>query len=148
MIRKHSAFTLLEIMIVILIIGIISALVFPRLAGRRDQAKRWKAILQIRELQQAVEDFYVDNGFYPSQEEGLEVLVRKPTSDEGSIRWREGGYLRKKDIPQDPWGNLYQYHYPGLEEEPYSIISLGKDGKQGGTGWNRDIVSWKLEEEL
>lgn len=145
---RNSGFTLVEIMIVVVIIGILSAMVVPRLTDRREQARRWKATLQIREFQQSLQDFYNDNGFFPSQEEGLEILVERSLDDESGIRWKEGGYLRRKDIPDDPWGNHYVYIIPGLEEEQYSIITFGKDGRQGGSRRNRDIVSWELDKEI
>jgi general secretion pathway protein G len=148
MLEKNSAFTLLEIMIVVVIIGILAAMVFPRLTGRHEQAKRWKTVLQIRELQQALEDYYSDNGFYPTQIQGLNILVEKPQRNENMTNWRSGGYLNRKDIPLDSWNNHYQYLFPGLEGERYSIVSFGKDGKSGGTSWDRDIVSWGLETEI
>ena len=140
-------FTLLEIMVVVIIIGILSAMVFPRLSGRREQARRWKSVLQIRGLQEALEDFSYDNGFYPSQEEGLEILLSNKREDGSSVQVRKKGYFDSDDIPLDPWGNNYEYLIPGLEGERYSVISYGKDGKQGGEGWDRDIVSWNLDKE-
>jgi len=130
-------FTLVEIMIVIIIIGLIAALVAPRFFGKLSTAKLKAAKAQIELLGTALDTFRLDVGRYPTSEESLKALREKPS---GAENW-QGPYL-PKEIPLDPWGKPYVYKSPG-EKEEYEMISYGLDGAPGGTGENEDIVSWK-----
>lgn len=140
--KQSKGFTLIELMIVIIILGILASIVVPKLMGRPEEARRTKAKIQIRNFQQALDLFKLDNGFYPTTEQGLEALVKKPTISPIPPRYREEGYIDR--IPKDPWGNPYIYICPGKHGE-YDIISYGADGEPGGEGKNADIESWNLE---
>ena len=142
MVRRERGFTLIEIMVVLIIIGLLASIVVPKLLGRTEEAKRIKAEAQIRNIMSALDLYRLDNGMYPTTEQGLAALVEKPTVGEIPKNWREGGYLDR--IPKDPWGNDYVYISPGLHGE-YDLYSLGADGEEGGEGKNADIQSWNLE---
>ena len=131
-------------MAVIVILGILATLIMPRIFGRIEQAKITSAKLQIKNFEAALKLFYLDNGFYPSTEQGLRALIEKPTTGRIPKKWREGGYLEKKKIPKDPWGNDYIYLSPGRHGEEYEIISYGRDGKEGREGPDADISSSEL----
>lgn len=136
--KKHvRGFTLIEVMVVIIIVGLLSALVAPKFFGRVDQARVKTTKTQIELLGAALDDFRLDNGRYPATDEGLKALRVKP---DGLNNWY-GPYL-PKDIPLDAWGNEYQYKSPG-DHGPYDLFSFGKDGQAGGEGDDRDIVSWE-----
>src|SRR5574341_1063458 len=137
--RKYDGFTLLEILVVMAILGILAVIVVPRLSEKPKQARRLKAVLQIKSFQDALEQFYIDEGFYPASDQGLDHLIR---SDDGSETEK---YLDTNHIPLDPWGHSYMYLSPGLDGRSYDIISLGQDGHRGGKGWDKDIESWNLE---
>ncbi|MCD6419122.1 MAG: type II secretion system major pseudopilin GspG [Synergistetes bacterium] len=136
---KKRGFTLIELMIVVSIIGVLSAIVVPKLMQRTQEAKVTAAMMQIKNFKTALEMFYLDNGFYPSTEQGLQALVKKPTTGREPKHYRTGGYIEK--IPRDPWGNPYIYRCPG-EHGAYDIISYGADGEPGGEGADKDITSW------
>ncbi len=136
---KKRGFTLIELMIVVSIIGVLSAIVVPKLMQRAQEAKVTAAMMQIKNFKTALEMFYLDNGFYPSTEQGLQALVKKPTTGREPKHYRSGGYIEK--IPRDPWGNPYIYRCPG-EHGAYDIISYGADGEPGGDGADKDITSW------
>ena len=136
---KKRGFTLIELMIVVSIIGVLSAIVVPKLMQRAQEAKVTAAMMQIKNFKTALEMFYLDNGFYPSTEQGLQALVKKPTTGREPKHYRSGGYIEK--IPRDPWGNPYIYRCPG-EHGAYDIISYGADGEPGGEGADKDITSW------
>jgi general secretion pathway protein G len=140
--RNNRGFTLIEIMVVVVILGILAGIVVPRLLDRPEEARRTKAAVQIRSLEEALAMYKLDNGFYPSTEQGLRALVSKPEIGRIPNRWREGGYIRT--IPLDPWGNEYVYLSPGLHSEA-DIISYGADGEPGGEGKDADINSWEIE---
>ena len=131
-------------MAVIVILGILATLIMPRIFGRIEEAKITSAKLQIKNFEAALKLFYLDNGFYPSTEQGLKALIEKPTIGRIPERWREGGYLEKKKIPKDPWGHDYIYLSPGRNGEEYEIISYGRDGKEGGEGPDADISSSEI----
>jgi general secretion pathway protein G len=135
--KKKNGFTLIEVMVVIIIVGLLSALVAPKFFGRVDQARVKTTQTQIELLGAALDDFRLDNGRYPTTDEGLRALRVKPDS---LNNWY-GPYL-PKDIPLDAWGNEYQYKSPG-DHGPYDLFSFGKDGQSGGEGDDREIVSWK-----
>jgi general secretion pathway protein G len=133
----ERGFTLIEIMIVVIIIGLLAALVGPRLFGKLAMAKQKSAKAQIELFGTAFDTFRLDTGRYPTTEEGLKTLREKPS---GAENWN-GPYL-PKEIPLDPWGKPYIYKSPG-EHYDYDLISYGLDGVEGGEGENQDIVSWK-----
>ena len=130
-------FTLVELLVVMVIIGLLAALVAPRFVRQEEKAKLKAARAQIELLGTALDTFRLDVGRYPRTEEGLDALVRKPG---GLDRW-DGPYL-KKEVPADPWGKAYVYISPG-EHGPYDLFSYGADGSPGGDGDNRDITSWE-----
>ncbi len=141
---KKAGFTLIEILVVVFILSLLAAIVAPRIIGRTEDAKVAEAKVQIKNFETALKMFYLDNGFYPSTEQGLQALVEKPTTGRIPKKYREGGYLEQKKVPLDPWGNPYVYISPGLHG-PYDIISYGADGKEGGEGYDADITSWNIE---
>lgn len=142
--KYKGGFTFIELMTVIVILGILAMIVMPRFFERIDEAKITAAKVQIKNFENGLKLFYLDNGFYPSTEQGLEALIEKPTTGRIPEKWREGGYLEKKTIPKDPWGHPYIYLSPGRNGEPYEIISYGRDGKEGGEGPDADISSSQL----
>ncbi|HXI10645.1 MAG TPA: type II secretion system major pseudopilin GspG [Thermodesulfobacteriota bacterium] len=142
--KDSRGFTLIELMVVIVILGILAAVIAPRLIGRTDEAKVTEAKVQIRNFETALKLYKLDNGYYPSTEQGLDALVVKPSVGLIPARWRDGGYLEKKSVPKDPWGNPYMYSSPGLNGD-YDIISFGADGMRGGEGFNKDLESWNLD---
>ncbi len=137
---RLAAFTLIELMVVIVILGILAAFVVPRITKRPEDARVTKAKIEISNLEQALELYYLDNGSYPSTDQSLEALVKKPSTD--TSNWREGGYLAKSKLPKDPWGNEYVYVSPGTHNQDYDLYSLGKDGREGGEGYDADITNW------
>jgi general secretion pathway protein G len=143
--QQRQGFTLIELMVVIVILAALISIVAPKFFGQKEEALRTQAKVQIRNFQQALQLFYVDNGFYPSTEQGLKALVEKPTIGRIPKKWREGGYMEK--VPKDPWGNPYVYISPGIHHKDYDIISYGADGVEGGEGNDADIQSWALDEE-
>ena len=140
-IRREHGFTLLEIMVVVVIIGLLAAVVVPQFMGRVDDARVAKAKQDIQALETGLTMYKLDNFNYPTGEEGLKALVEKP-NDPNVKNWRAGGYLKR--LPKDPWGNDYQYQYPGTHGE-VDISSFGADGQAGGEGVNADIGNWNLD---
>ncbi len=136
---RSSGFTLIEIMVVVVIMGVLAALVVPRLMGRADDARMLAAKQDIATLMQALKLYRLDNQRYPSNEQGLQALVTRPTSGPSPPNWKTGGYLDR--LNKDPWGNPYQYQSPGSRGE-VDVYSFGADGKSGGTGNDADIGSW------
>jgi len=134
---RQRGFTLIEILVVVIIIGLLAALVGPRLFTRVGKSKQAAAQAQIELFGVALDNFRLDVGRYPKAQEGLDALQKNPGMD----HW-DGPYL-KKDIPSDPWGNAYAYKAPG-EHGEYDLISYGADGAPGGDGENADIVSWQV----
>ncbi|MDX9786026.1 MAG: type II secretion system major pseudopilin GspG [Desulfobacterales bacterium] len=141
--RSHG-FTLIELMVVIVILGILATLIVPRLMERPGQAKQVKAQIQIQSLETALKLFSLDNGFYPTTEQGLQALVEAPTTGTIPKKFPAGGYLEKGKVPLDPWGNEYIYLSPGMHDK-FDIISYGADGVPEGEGENKDINSWEIE---
>ncbi|MGB1271662.1 MAG: type II secretion system major pseudopilin GspG [Endozoicomonas sp.] len=137
---RQSGFTLIEIMVVVVILGILAAMVAPKILSRPDQAKVTVAKSDIETISQALELFRLDNGFYPSMDQGLEALVKKPSSTPEARNWNPDGYLKK--VPVDPWGNPYMYLQPGNHGK-YDLYSLGSDGREGGEGLNKDLGNWE-----
>lgn len=139
-----QGFTLIEIMVVLVILGILAGLIVPRIIGRPDEARQMKAKVQIQSLTTALQLYRLDTGDYPTTEQGLQALVEAPATGELAKSWREGGYLEKGQVPKDPWGNEYIYLSPGTRGD-FDVISYGADGVAGGEGKNEDINNWDLE---
>ncbi len=136
---NERGFTFIEIMVVVAILAILAALVVPRIMGRTDEAKRTAAKVQIRNIEGALQLYKLDNGVYPSTEQGLKALIEKPAVDVVPKKWKIGGYL--PNLPKDPWGNAYTYLSPSKKGD-YEITCLGTDGEVGGEGINADITNW------
>lgn len=137
----QRGFTLIEIMVVIVIIGILAALVAPKILSRPDEARAIAAKQDIATILQALKLYRMDNFKYPATEQGLNSLVEKPATTPVPHNWKAGGYLEK--LPRDPWGQYYQYLNPGLHGE-IDVFSFGADGAMGGEGVDADIGSWQL----
>ena len=146
-IQGKGGFTLLEILIVVTILGILASLVVVRVMDRPGEARITKAQLDIRTLENALKLFKLDNGFYPSSDQGLRALVEKPTVGRDSPKWREGGYLEKEELPKDPWNNDYIYLSPGVHNRDFDLWSYGGDGEEGGEGEDADIANWVVKAE-
>ena len=134
-----AGFTLIELMIVVVILGLLATIIAPRILNRPEQVRRMKAAVDIRSIESALALFKTDTGRFPTTSEGLEVLVSNP----GIKGYNSDGYLDK--MPKDPWGNKYVYISPGMHNKDYDLESYGKDGDEGGAGDNADIESWNLE---
>ncbi len=139
---KQAGFTLIEVMVVVVILGILAAIVVPRIMSRPDEARVVKAQQDLRAIAAALDLYKLDNFNYPLTATGLEALVTKPAALLPGANWRAGGYLSK--LPRDPWGATYQYLAPGQHGE-YDLYSLGADGTLGGEGNNRDLGNWEIE---
>jgi general secretion pathway protein G len=135
--QSPSGFTLIELLVVLMILGLLAGLVGPRVLKQLAGAKTDTAQLQIAELGSGLDLYYLEVGRYPSSEEGLLVLVDEPV---GVSNWN-GPYIKKNEVPNDPWGQDYHYRYPG-ESGEYDLFSLGRDDADGGEGEDEDIVSW------
>jgi general secretion pathway protein G len=142
LLRSVSGFTLIELMVVIIILGILAGLIIPRIMEDPEKAKVVKAKLQIESFSAAIKRYKLDTGDYPSTDQGLQALVEKPSVGKIPTRYPEKGYLSK--IPKDPWGNDYLYVCPG-EHGDFDIIAYGADGKEGGEGNDVDVRSWEIE---
>jgi len=143
--RNTEGFTLIEILIVVGIIGLLATVLVTNLIGRAGQAKIDLAGTQIRQLEQALEMYKLDNGRYPTEEQGLAALVRAPSSEPAPRRYNPGGYL-KRDALTDPWGMEYDYKMPGANNtHSFDLSSVGPDGVQGGEGEGADIINWDTE---
>jgi general secretion pathway protein G len=138
---RSAGFTLIEILVVIVILGILAALVVPRVLERPDEARVIAAKSDIATIMQALKLYRLDNQRYPTTEQGLNALVALPTIPPVPPNWKPGGYLDR--LPKDPWGQPYQYLNPGLRGE-IDVYSFGADGQPGGTGNDTDIGSWSL----
>ena len=137
--RSISGFSLIEILIVVVIIGILASFVVVNVVGRDDDARVVAAKNDVSVIMSALAIYRLDNGVYPSSEQGLRALVEKPTVGEPTRNWKFGGYVKK--MPKDPWGNDYQYLNPGIHGE-VDVVSFGADRRPGGDGYNADIGSW------
>ncbi len=142
--HTRQGFTLIELLVVILILGLLAGIVGPRLFGRAEEAKRAKAVTQITHIGTALKMYKLDNGYYPTTEQGLNALVAEPQTEPLPRKWKKGGYLEKKKIPKDPWNNEYIFLSPGTHDD-VDISSYGADGVPGGEDDNRDINSWEVE---
>lgn len=141
--KRPRGFTLIEIMVVITILGILAALIVPRVVGRTDDARITAAKTDISAILQALKVYRLDNSRYPTTEQGLRALLEKPTIEPIPNNWKSGGYLERSSVPKDPWGKEYQYLSPGLRGE-IDVFSFGRDGQSGGEGPDAEIGSWQL----
>lgn len=138
---QNRGFTLIEIMVVVVILGILATLVVPKIMGRPDEARVVAAKQDIASVMQALNLYRLDNSRYPTTEQGLQALVTPPTTEPVPRNYKQGGYLSR--LPVDPWGSNYQFLSPGINGE-VDVMSFGADGKAGGEGVNADIGSWSL----
>ena len=139
--RNSRGFTLIELMIAVVIIGILAAIIAPNVIGRLHDAKVSAAKQDVATLAQSLSMYKIDNGRFPTGEQGLKALVEKPSGSPPPNNWRSGGYIAR--LPNDPWGNPYQFANPGLHGD-IDVFSLGADAKPGGEGEGADIGSWNL----
>lgn len=138
---RSKGFTLIEIMVVMVILGLLVAIVGPNIMGRSDQARVTVAETQLNNIESALDLYRMDNSHYPSTQQGLEALVSRPSGSPEPRNWNTDGYM--KSVPQDPWGNEYQYVSPGTEG-PYDLYSYGSDGQEGGEGDAADLSVWQI----
>ncbi|MDG3086855.1 type II secretion system major pseudopilin GspG [Vibrio hannami] len=141
--KKQSGFTLLEVMVVVVILGILAGFVAQSMFGNVDTAKVQKAVADITSLESALGRYRLDNNVYPTTDQGLEALVTKPSGNPEPRRYPEEGYIKR--LPKDPWGYDYQYLSPG-DNGTIDIFSYGADGQEGGEGINADIGNWNLQD--
>jgi general secretion pathway protein G len=137
--KLSAGFTLIEVMVVVVILGVLATMVMPKILDKPEQARRTKAKVDIRSIQSALAMFKTDTGRFPTTAEGLPTLV----AGAGIHGYNQNGYLER--VPTDPWGNKFIYLSPGVHNKDYDLVSYGKDGEQGGTGDDADIESWNLE---
>jgi len=140
----NRGFTLIELMVVIIILGVLAMYVAPKIMGRPGEARQVKARLDIQNLETALKLYKLDTGMYPTTDQGLQALVEKPETGNVPKKWKDGGYLEKSRVPKDPWGNEFIYLSPGLKGD-FDIISYGLDGVPGGEKENEDINNWEIE---
>lgn len=139
--KTRSAFTLIELMIVIVILGLLATIIVPKIMTKPEQARRDTARIEIKNIEATLNMFNIDTGRYPTTSEGLTVLLKDPGGIKG---YNPEGYLPKI---KDPWGNPYVYIFPGTHGKPYDLKSYGKDGENGGTGPDADIENWNMDDE-
>lgn len=139
---RADGFTLIEVMVVVVILGVLAAIVVPRVMSRPDEARLLKAQQDVRAISAALDLFKLDNFNYPTTDQGLVALTERPGDLPDNARWRDGGYLAA--LPSDPWGRAYLYLQPG-ERGPFDLYSLGADGLPGGEGSNADVGNWAVE---
>ena len=137
--KKKNSFTFIEIMVVVIILGVLGAIVLPKFTGRTQDAKKEAARTQIQTLSTTLDTYELDVGRFPSSEQGLDALTKKPSGHPAAKGWK-GPYLSKKSVPNDPWGSKYLYKSPGTKNpRSYDLSSYGPDGKEGG---GDDLTSW------
>ncbi|MFW2331695.1 MAG: type II secretion system major pseudopilin GspG [Nitrospinota bacterium] len=141
---KRSGFSLIELVVVIVIIGLLATYIAPKILDKPKEARIVKAGIDIKSIETALSLYKIDNGLYPTTEQGLKALIEKPTLGNIPKNWNEEGYMDKTRLPKDPWGNEYKYLSPGLHGK-YDISSYGADGEKGGTDEAKDINNWELE---
>lgn len=142
-VRSCRGFTLIEIMVVVVILGILAAVIVPRFLSRPDEAKVTKAKVDMKSIEASLGLFKLDNGFFPSTEQGLKALVSKPETGRIPTKFSSDGYLKK--VPVDPWSKAYVYISPGVHSRDFDLISHGADGEPGGEEFDADINSWELD---
>ncbi len=140
---SNAGVTLIEMIVAITIIAILGIIVYPMIMDLPQKARVQSAKQQILNFGIALDRYSMDNGFYPTTEQGLEALVKKPDSEPVPMHYNEGGYMKSKAVPKDPWGRSYVYESPGEHGNDYEIMSYGADGEEGGEGVNEDIKSWE-----
>jgi general secretion pathway protein G len=140
---SSHGFTLIELMVVMVILGILAGMIVPRIMDRPEEARRTKAAVDIQALEQALQLYKLDNGRYPTTDQGLQALVEAPSVGRLAKRWRKGGYLDKSKVPKDPWKNDFIYIGPGLHGD-FDLMSYGPDGEPGGEDGDADINNWEL----
>ena len=140
--RLSNGFTLIEILVVVVILSVLAVLIVPRIMDRPDEARVIAAKSDVRAIISALKLYKLDSGVYPSTEQGLQALAKKPETGEIPRNWKSSGYLDR--MPRDPWKNDYQYLNPGLHGD-IDVFSFGADGQPGGEGVNADIGSWNLD---
>lgn len=146
--RRQGAFTLIEIMAVVVIMGLLVGIVGYNIIGSLDRGRTTSARVQISGFEQALQQYYADNGRFPTTEQGLDALVLEPTTAPQPRYYQRGGYLGKRELPLDPWGNPYQYEQPGqMNPESFDIWSFGADGQPGGSGPDMDVGNWSETRE-
>jgi len=137
---NNSGFTLLELLVVVVIIGILAGFVAPNFLDQPENARRTQAEVQVRAISEALEMYKLDNRRYPTTEQGLQALVTKPTTEPVPPKWKDGGYM--KSLPSDPWDSPYVYLQPGVNGA-FDLLSYGADGQAGGSGNDADITNWE-----
>ncbi|MDZ7762792.1 MAG: type II secretion system major pseudopilin GspG [Desulfovermiculus sp.] len=142
----EHGFSLIELMIVVVILGLLAGMLVPRIMDRPQEAKVTKTKTDIRTLESALRFYRLDNGHYPTTKQGLQALISRPETKPQPQNWRSGGYLETSSLPRDPWGNTYIYRCPGDAQRDFEIISLGADGQEGGEGFDQDITNWELSQ--
>jgi len=142
--RNESGFTLIELLVVLVIIGVLAGYIGPKIMGRPEEAKRTKASLQIRGIETALKMYKLDNGSYPTTEQGLQALVEPPSTGKLPPKWRDGGYMEKGKVPLDPWRSEFVYLSPGLNSD-FDLSAYGNDGEAGGEGDAADVNNWEIE---
>lgn len=139
-----QGFTLIEVMVVIVILGLLAAVIAPRIMDNPDKARVVRAKQDVQTLANALQLYKLDNFDYPTTDQGLEALVKKPDTSPVPKHWKAGGYLDQ--LPSDPWGNRYQYLQPGIHNSSFDVYSLGANGQPEGEGLDADIGNWNLNE--
>lgn len=144
--KMRAGFTLIELMVVLVILGLLATFVGPKVMSAPDKARVTKAISTIKSLESALKTYKLDNGVYPTTEQGLAALVVQPEIDPIPSNWQVGGYLDAEEVPKDPWGNDFIYTSPtDVEGRDYEIISYGADGQEGGENYDADITSYNIK---
>jgi general secretion pathway protein G len=144
--NRRQGFSLIELMVVLAILAVLAVAIVPNVVGKSDKAKHTKAQADIAVIEGLLDQFYLDMGRYPTTDEGLRVLYYPPGEDEEESRW--SGPYAKKPVRGDPWGHPFIYESPGVQTSlPYELLSLGKDGEEGGTEYDADVASWEEEDD-
>ncbi len=141
--KSETGITLIEMLVALTIFAVLAIIVYPMIMDLPQKARTQAAKQQIQNFGLALDRYNLDNGFYPTSEQGLQALVTKPDSEPQPMSYNQGGYLKTKEVPKDPWGRPYIYVCPGTHENDYEIMSYGADGQEGGEGKNADIKSWE-----